>query len=172
MNRGSSCQRIIGSHHVNIQIYEGGRTALLPLFRLADESESEIESYYELGTILAVYDGTSVVGLAQLIADCGDMELVSLAVHPECQRKGFGRHLIEASVDHCRANNIDRLIVGTGTWEIGNIIFYLRRGFRIFKVNRDYFTPEKGYAEGRRHQVQLEFAGIGRQNCASQTVET
>lgn len=143
---------------MTIQIYEGDRTILLPLFRLADESDSQIESYYQLGTVLAAHDGTSVVGLALVFDDVGYTELVSLAVLPERQGRGVGSRLIEAAIDHCRANAMGRLIVGTGAWETDNIGFYLRRGFRIFNVNRGFFSPEKGYAEGRRDQVQLEMS--------------
>jgi GNAT superfamily N-acetyltransferase len=143
---------------VTIRTYEGGRAALLPLFRLADESDSQIESYYQLGTVLAAYDGTSIVGLALVFDDGGYTELVSLAVRPDQQRQGIGTRLIEAAVYHCRVNKVGRLIVGTGAWETDNIDFYLRRGFQIFNVNRDFFSPEKGYAEGRRDQVQLEMS--------------
>jgi GNAT superfamily N-acetyltransferase len=143
---------------VTIQIYEGDRAELLPLFRLADESDSQIESYYQLGTVFAAYDGTSVAGLALFFDDVGYTELVSLAVRAEFQRQGFGTRLIEAVVYHCCANKIGRLIVGTGAWETDNINFYVRRGFRIINVNRSFFSPEKGYADGRRDQVQLEMS--------------
>jgi len=145
-------------NRVTTQIYEGDRGALLPLFRLADESDSQIESYYLLGTVVAAYEGTSVVGLAHLFDDVGYTELVSLAVRPERQRRGIGTRLIGAAIDYCRANKMGRLIVGTGAWENDNIDFYLRRGFQIFNVNRGFFTPEKGYAEGRCDQVQLEMS--------------
>lgn len=143
---------------MTIGIYEGDRAALLPLFRLADESDRQIESYYLLGTVLAAYDGTSVVGLALLVDDERYVELVSLAVCPSSQRQGFGARLIEAAAYYCRANKINRLIVGTGVWENDNIAFYLRRGFRVFNVNRGFFSPEKGYADGRCDQVQLEMS--------------
>lgn len=143
---------------MTIQVYQGSRAALLPLFRLADESESQIESYYRLGTVLAAYDGTSIAGLAQLVDDESHVELVSLAVLPQFQRQGIGTRLIEAAVDRCRANKVGRLIVGTGAWETDNINFYLNCGFRIFTVNRGFFTPEKGYADGLRDQVQLEMS--------------
>lgn len=143
---------------MTIQIYEGSRAELLPLFRLADESDSQIQSYYELGTVLAAHDCTSVVGLALVFDDVGYAELVSLAVLPEQQEQGVGTRLVEAAIAHCRANAIGRLIVGTGAWETNNIKFYLRRGFRIFNVNRGFFSPEKGYADGRRDQVQLEMS--------------
>lgn len=143
---------------MSIQVYDGDRTALLPLFRLADEYDSQIESYHRLGTVLAAYEGTTVMGLAQLVDEEGTTELVSLAVRPECQRQGYGSRLIEAAAHHCRTNDVPRLIVGTGAWETDNIVFYLNRGFRIFNVNRGFFTPAKGYAAGRSDQVQLEMS--------------
>jgi GNAT superfamily N-acetyltransferase len=145
---------------VHIQTYEGRRAALLPLFRLADESESQIVSYYELGKVLAAYDG-AIVGFAQLVKDDGYLQIVSLAVRTERQGKGLGTRLIAAVLRFAKTRGIDRVVVCTGAWEADNIIFYLNRGFRIFNVDRDFFTPEKGYAEGRRDQVQLEIVGIG-----------
>lgn len=133
---------------------------MLPLFRLADESESQIVSYYELGKVLAAYDG-AIVGFAQLVKDDGYLQIVSLAVRTERQGKGLGTRLIAAVLRFAKTRGIDRVVVCTGAWEADNIIFYLNRGFRIFNVDRDFFTPEKGYAEGRRDQVQLEIVGIG-----------
>jgi len=145
---------------MHIQTYEGKRAALLPLFRLADESESQIVSYYELGKVLAAYDGASIVGFAQLVEDDGYLQIVSLAVRTERQGTGLGTHLIAEALRFAKERGIDRVVACTGAWEADNIDFYLNRGFRIFNVDRDFFTPEKGYAEGRCDQVQLEIVGI------------
>ena len=90
------------------------------------------------------------------LTDADLFEIVSLAVIPERQGQGIGRRLIEEAVTYCRQNNVRRLVVCTGSWETDNIIFYLRRGFRIFNVVRDYFTSERGYAQTVRDQVQFE----------------
>jgi GNAT superfamily N-acetyltransferase len=141
---------------IQIQIYEGSRLHLLPLFRLADESESQILSYYEMGSVLVACERDLVVGMAHIVEDADIFELVSLAVIPERQGQGIGRRLVEEAVTYCRQNNVGRLVVCTGSWETDNIIFYLRRGFRIFNVVRDYFTSERGYAQTVRDQVQFE----------------
>lgn len=142
---------------MQIQIYEGGRSDLMPLFRLADESEIQILSYYEMGSVLVVReDGDLVVGMAHIVKDQTAIEIVSLAVVPERQGQGIGRRLIEEAINYCRLNQVNRLVVCTGSWETNNIVFYLRRGFRIFNVVRGYFTPENGYAKSHRDQVQLE----------------
>lgn len=140
---------------MQIQIYEGSRSDLMPLFRLADESENQILSYYEMGSVLVARDGDWVVGMAHIVKDQTAFEIVSLAVVPERQGQGIGRRLIEEAINHCRLNQVNRLVVCTGSWETNNIVFYLRRGFRIFNVVRGYFTPENGYAKSHRDQVQL-----------------
>jgi GNAT superfamily N-acetyltransferase len=141
---------------MQFQIYDGSRLALLPLFRLADESESQILSYYETGSVLVAWDGNLAVGMAHIVNDEMTIVIVSLAVVPERQGQGIGKRLIEEAINYCRLNQTNRLVVCTGSWETNNIVFYLRRGFRIFNVVRDYFTPEKGYATSHCDQVQLE----------------
>lgn len=141
---------------MQIKVYEGARRSLLPLFRSADESEKQIRSYYELGNVLVASERDSIIGMIHIMEDAGEWEIVSLAVVPQCQGQGTGRRLVEEALTYCRRRNVTRIVVCTGSWETNNIIFYLRRGFRIFNVARDYFTPEKGYALAIRDQVQFE----------------
>lgn len=141
---------------IQIQIYEGSRCNLLSLFRLADESESQILSYYEMGSVLVARDRDFVVGMAHIVEDADVFEIVSLAVILERRGEGIGRQLVEEAVTYCRLNNAVRLVVCTESWETDNIIFYLRRGFRIFNVARDYFTSQRGYTQTVRDQVQFE----------------
>lgn len=142
-------------------MYEGSRLHLLPLFRLADESESQIQSYYECGSVLVARDGDSIIGMAHIVEDADTFEIVSLAVVPERQGRGIGKRLVEEVVSYCRLNYGRRLMVCTGSWETHNIVFYLRRGFYIFNVVRDYFTPEKGYVQAAREQIQFEMKLCG-----------
>ena len=109
-----------------------------------------------MGNVLVAWDENLVVGMAHVVKDDMTIEIVSLAVIPELQGQGIGRRLIEEAINYCRINQIGRLVVCTGSWEISNLVFYLKRGFCIFNVVRDYFTPETGYAKSHRDQVQLE----------------
>jgi len=79
------------------------------------------------------------------------------------QGEGIGRTLIEAAVLHCRECNGHRLIVSTATADIGNLRFYQRQGFRMYRIVQDAFNSAAGYAEGTlvdeiplRDQVFLE----------------
>jgi GNAT superfamily N-acetyltransferase len=142
---------------IRIQTHSGDRTELLPLFRLADESESEIQSYCMLGEVLVALDGDMIVGMAQVEKDGDTVQIISLAVAEARQRQGIGSQLITVAQQYCRLVGAIRLIVCTGAWEADNISFYSRRGFRLFHVEQGFFTPAKGYAElGDQVQFEIE----------------
>lgn len=140
---------------IRIRQEAGDRSRLLPLFRLADESESEIQAYFRLGDVLVALDDGTPVGMAQVEQDGPTVQIVSLAVVPERQGEGIGCRLIDEAAGYCRERGVRRLIVCTGGWETDNIAFYEKRGFRLFHTQPGYFTPEKGYAVAG-DQVQLE----------------
>ena len=68
-----------------------------------------------------------------------------MAVEPSFRGRGVGRTLIEAAVDLVRAQRRSMLVVATAAADIDNLRFYQRAGFRIRSVERDAFTPGKGY---------------------------
>jgi N-acetylglutamate synthase-like GNAT family acetyltransferase len=140
---------------IHIQKKKGDRADLLRLFRIADESESEIQSYSQLGDVLVALDDGKVVGIAQVEKDDSTVQIISLAVVPERQREGIGCRLIEEAANYCRYHGVGRLIVCTGAWEAENIAFYTKRGFALFHIIPDFFTLEKGYAKVG-DQVQFE----------------
>lgn len=142
--------------NIQIQPYVGQRAPLLPLFRLADESDVHIRTYWELGDILVALECGRVAGMIQIFNEGAVAEIVSLAVDLGSQRRGIGTALIETAKTRCRREGVRRLIVGTGAWEEDNIAFYERRGFRVFNVARNFFTSEKGYDREQRDQVQLQ----------------
>lgn len=141
---------------IDIRPHIGSRQALLPFYRMADESDLHIRSYCDIGDVLLAVDAGTVVGMAQLYVEGATIEIVSLAVMPERRRRGVASLLIDVAARRCRSVAARRLVVCTGVWEIDNIVFYLRRGFRIFHVARDFFSADKGYDLAVRDQIQLE----------------
>lgn len=131
---------------LTIAPYTGDRTALLPLFRLADDSEPEIASYRDLGTILVATADDQPVGHVQMIAvDAATSELKSLAVAATHRNHGLGRRLVDAGLAHARAHGSTRVLLATGAADTALLRFYQRAGFRLLRVERDAFTPAAGY---------------------------
>lgn len=134
---------------MHIETFRGDRSALRPLFALADDSEIQIAAYIGLGDVLVARDGDTVLGHLQFLetGEAGEFELKSMAVDTARQRNGIGRRLVAAAVARCRSRNGRRLIVSTAAADIGNLRFYQRQGFRLYRVVQDAFRPETGYPE-------------------------
>jgi len=129
-----------------IALHDGDRAELRPLFRIADDSESALSSYLQLGEVLVATAGGDHVGHVQLIDDApGTLELKSLAVVDAQRGTGLGRRLVEAAFARARARGASRVILSTATADATLLRFYQRRGFRMTHIDRDIFTPENGY---------------------------
>ncbi len=150
--------------------YAGARAALRPLLRIADDSEQEIDGYLEEGVMFVVREaddappavgeggeggeGGEPVGhlLLTAVGDAseadapGTLELKSMALVPRLQGRGGGRLLVEAAIAHCRARGVPRLVVATAAAGTGQLRFYQRCGFRMWRIERDAFGPHTGYA--------------------------
>ena len=49
-----------------------------------------------------------------------------------------------------RAAGVRDVTVGTSSSGIGQLAFYQKTGFRFWKIERDFFSPERGYPEGTK----------------------
>jgi hypothetical protein len=58
----------LATSSASIAIHEGDRAALVPLFRLADDSDQEIDRYLGRGVVLAAVDAGVLVGHVQMLA--------------------------------------------------------------------------------------------------------
>jgi ribosomal protein S18 acetylase RimI-like enzyme len=46
-----------------------------------------------------------------------------------------------------RARGCRQVIVGTANAAIGQLAYYQKAGFRLLRIDRDFFAPAKGYPE-------------------------
>ena len=129
------------------------RRELLPLFRLADDSERQIQSYLYRGEILVAAESGQALGHALIVQleTEGDFELKSIAVLDSRQGQGIGGMLLKATVRYCSMRNGRRLKVATSIADSNAIGFYLRHGFRASAIVRDAFTEEVGYPKYAGH---------------------
>jgi ribosomal protein S18 acetylase RimI-like enzyme len=128
------------------------RDAYLPLFHLADDSVAEVRAYYQTGTLFGLeQDSGDPIGLILAIPagpDC--TELKAVAVDPSLQGQGVGSSLLRAVLRLLREQGLRRVVVGTSSSGIGQLAYYQKAGFRLWKIERDVFTPARGYPEGIR----------------------
>ena len=110
----------------------------LNLLLLADEQESTIDRYLEKGTMYVLCDeGTKAVCV---VTDEGGgiLEIKNLAVDPDCQKRGYGKSMINFISSHYK-DKFEILQVGTGDSPL-TIPFYEKCGFRRSHSIENFFT--------------------------------
>lgn len=126
---------------MNIQLITTDKKRFLSLLLLADEQESMIDRYLERGELFVMHgtQETEAVAVAVVTNEGnGVYELKNLAVAPACQRKGYGRQIVEYLCRHY-ADVCHTLLVGTGENK-QTIAFYESCGFSYSHTVADFFT--------------------------------
>ena len=125
------------------------RDAYLPLLLLADDSEAQVRGYMQQGILFVAEDGGRDVGIVLAIpTEASEIELKAVAVDPESHNQGIGKQMLAQVLPALRNQGYTRAILGTGNSSIGQIAFYQKAGFRLWKIEHDFFSPERGYPEG------------------------
>jgi ribosomal protein S18 acetylase RimI-like enzyme len=140
------------SDHVLQRIPAGAaREGFMPLLLLADESEIQVRGYLQRGDLYVFSESErpdEAAGIVLTLPDePGVVELKAVAVEPRLHRQGIGMRMVSAVLDDLRARGVERAIVGTGNAGIGQLAFYQKAGFRLLRIERDFFTPARGYPE-------------------------
>lgn len=120
-----------------LEIIQNKKT-YLPLLLLADEQESMIDKYLPRGTMYALDDDG--VKAVCVVTDEGEgvLEIKNLAVLPSCQRRGYGRRMVEF-IRQKYSGVYKILQVGTGDSPL-TVPFYEACGFKRSHVVKDFFT--------------------------------
>lgn len=122
---------------MNIRKAAKDKKVYLGLLLLADEQESMIDKYLERGEMFVLDDdGVEAEYVVTKEAD-GVYELKNIAVAPDCQRKGYGKRLIDFLLSHY--SDCDAMLVGTGGVPSA-LDFYRKCGFRESHRIRNFFT--------------------------------
>ena len=119
---------------MEIRKVETDKKEYLPLLLLADEQEDMIDQYLERGDMYVLEDGG--VKAVCVVTDEGNgaLEIKNLAVIPESQGKGYGRHMIRFVLPQCRfmRNAGSAGLMWSGTFSrIITIILSMREAYSL-----------------------------------------
>ena len=119
----------------------------MPLFAEADDSESQIAAYRDLGEVLVAQEAGIILGHVQMVPtdEPGSIEIKSIAVVEGMRSQGIGFALLQGALDHCRRQGAKLVSLATAAASIDALKFYQRNGFRLRRVIRDFYSPERGY---------------------------
>jgi ribosomal protein S18 acetylase RimI-like enzyme len=123
------------------------RERWVPLLSLADEEEP-LRRCLQDGALHGVVErGTGRPRAAVLVIDRrdGSAELRTVVVAEADQGTGLGSWLVAEACRVLRASGVRRVVVGTASSGVRQLAFYQRLGFRLSRIERDFFTPARGY---------------------------
>ena len=123
-----------------MQIFEvkENKKQYLDLLLLADEQENMIDRYLERGTMYVLADEIILAECVVTDEGNGILEIKNLATHPDHQKRGYARSLIDYVAERY-SGTFSVLQVGTGDSPL-TIPFYEKCGFVRSHVIRDFFT--------------------------------
>lgn len=121
----------------------GNKKEYINLLLLADEQEDMIDKYLENGEMFVLDDnGVKAECVVTKEAD-GIYELKNIAVLPNCQRKGYGKSLIEFVLAHY--SDCKEMLVGTGDVPSA-LSFYCSCGFTESHRIKNFFIDNYDHA--------------------------
>lgn len=88
------------------------------------------------------YDVILGYAIVQLIID--EAHLLNICVHPDMQRQGLGRRILEHVIDHARSRDAVLLVLEVRRSNYRAQQLYRNAGFNEMSVRRDYYPAEKG----------------------------
>lgn len=121
-------QEILDLQHLAYQSEAAlfGRQAIQPLTETLDELAEE----YKAGTVLKMTDENGkIIGSVRGKEADGTLYIGKLMVHPDHQRKGYGRKLVTAIEECCPGRRYELF---TSTRSINNIRLYESLGYKKF----------------------------------------
>ena len=123
---------------MEIKELKENKKQLLSLLLLADEQEDMIDRYLDSGTMDVLDDDGIKCECVVMDEGNGVLEIKNLAVYPECQRKGYGRAMIDFIAARYKGK-FSVLQVGTGDSPL-TVPFYEKCGFARSHCVKNFFT--------------------------------
>ena len=136
--------------------------SLIPVLLQAEQWEPALRWSLanQVDTVYRMDDDEQIAGAAAVRWNNEPAEIMELAVAPERQGQGLGKHLVAFLLDEGSRRGKHRLLVGTANSSISNIAFYQKCGLRMDHVRRDYFRYYRHpvYENGIRIRDMLVFS--------------
>lgn len=108
-----------------------GDFTIPPLLQTLEELKDEYSDPRKAKIFLKIVQDRRIVGSVRAFEADGACHVSRLVVHPDYQRNGLGRRLMQ-EIEACYAGA--RFELFTGEKSIGDIMFYQKLGYRVFKT--------------------------------------
>ena len=126
---------------VIIQTFTNLDAEHMTLLLEADPSEPIIRDVFTHSCAYEIREGQALTGVMLLVRPNTDtLEIANISVGRAYRRQGLGSRLIDRAKMETVRLGLRRLEVGTGSTSFEALCFYQTCGFRMDRIERDYFV--------------------------------
>lgn len=127
-----------------IDIYEiNPLNTPMDLLLMADPSFNNINSYIRDSRVLVARKKSAIIGIIVFTKRTQDVyEIMNLAVEEKNRGKGVAKRLLKSVDSKMEPLGAKKLIIGTRNSSIEKLGLYQRFGFRISKIEKDYYLTK------------------------------
>ena len=127
---------------VTIQTFTNLDAEHMTLLLEADPSERIVRDVFTRSRAYEIRVGQALAGVMLLVRQNTDtfLEIANISVDRAYRRQGLGSRLIDRAKMESVRLGLERLEVGTGSTSFGALCFYQTCGFRMDRIERDYFV--------------------------------
>lgn len=118
-----------------IKVIFENKNQLLPLLLIGDEDEQRIRKYLENGICYGLFEKEEIRAILVVSQQKERIEIENLSVLTAYQKQGLGSQLIQAV---CQMYAENEIVLGTDDVS-GNVDFYKKNGFEVFKREKNFF---------------------------------
>lgn len=120
------------------------RQSYKPLLLMGDEDETTLNSYINEGDLYEVRMNEDIIGVALFIPINDEtIEVKNIALRPTYRGRGIAKEMFLQSETTFKAQGYKRMIIGTANSSINNVALYQKLGFRMYDIERDFFSTYK-----------------------------
>jgi ribosomal protein S18 acetylase RimI-like enzyme len=126
---------------MNIRLLKAGEQPPWKLLLLADPSKDLVSRYLDKGlSYVAESENGETIGVTVLVPVSNHIiEIKNLAVDESHQGKGVGTLLLEHAIQTAVKKGYYTIEIGTGNSSINQLALYQKVGFRITRIEHDFF---------------------------------
>ncbi|MFC3031933.1 ribosomal protein S18-alanine N-acetyltransferase [Pseudoalteromonas fenneropenaei] len=96
---------------------------------------------------LAAFAETRLVGFYIGEQAGPDYTLMDICVHPNWQRQGIAKHLLNAFLEHCQAQDAENVFLEVRASNTGAIALYEAAGFIEMGKRKNYYPTAEGHED-------------------------
>lgn len=142
---------------MEIRIIKENKKDFLDLLLLADEQESMIDRYLEMGELFALYEEDLKSICVVTREEEGIYEIKNVATYEKYQGQGYGKKLLEYLFEYYH-DSCKTMYVGTGDSPL-TLPFYKHCGFRESHRVKNFFTDNYDHPmfEGGKQLIDMVY---------------